>query len=133
MLLLQLRTMRGGHRSRVGSLDWNNHILTTGGMDGQIINNDVRVRAHVVETYRGHHQEVCGLKWSASGQQLASGGNHNLLHIWDRFTASSNSPTQWLHRLQLKPLLGIRVNGWPLVEVAVTGAESFGTPTRVHA
>ncbi|KAL8463890.1 hypothetical protein ACS0TY_033729 [Phlomoides rotata] len=95
-----LRTMKGGHRSRVGALDWNNHILTTGGMDGQIINNDVRVRAHIVETYEGHHQEVCGLKWSSSGQQLASGGNDNLLHIWDRSVASSSAPTQWLHRLE---------------------------------
>ncbi|KAL2498838.1 Cell division control 20 [Abeliophyllum distichum] len=31
-----LRTLKGGHGSRVGALDWNNHILTTGGMDGQI-------------------------------------------------------------------------------------------------
>lgn len=69
-------------------------------MDGKIINNDVRVREHIVETYRGHQQEVCGLKWSASGQQLASGGNDNLLFIWDRSMASSNSPTQWLHRLE---------------------------------
>ena len=30
----------------------------------------------------GHQQEVCGLKWSPSGNQLASGGNDNLLHIW---------------------------------------------------
>ncbi|KAJ9179744.1 hypothetical protein P3X46_008078 [Hevea brasiliensis] len=96
----QLRTLRGGHRSRVGSLAWNNHILTTGGMDGQIINNDVRIRSHIVETYRGHQQEVCGLKWSASGQQLASGGNDNLVHIWDRSLASSNSAAQWLHRLE---------------------------------
>ena len=98
---LQVRTLRGGHRSRVGALAWNNHILITGGMDGQIINNDVRIRSHIVETYRGHQQEVCGLKWSASGQQLASGGNDNLVHIWDRSLASSlNSATQWLHRLQ---------------------------------
>lgn len=92
-----LRKLKGGHRSRVGALAWNNHILTTGGMDGQIINNDVRIRSHIVETYRGHQQEVCGLKWSPSGQQLASGGNDNLVHIWDR---SSNSATQWLHRLE---------------------------------
>ncbi|KAK5782630.1 hypothetical protein PVK06_037135 [Gossypium arboreum] len=96
----QLRTLRGCHRSRVGSMAWNNHILTTGGMDGQIVNNDVRIRSHVVETYRGHQQEVCGLKWSASGQQLASGGNDNVVHIWDRSMASSSSPTQWLHRLE---------------------------------
>ncbi|XP_073525700.1 uncharacterized protein [Phyllobates terribilis] len=92
----QLRTLKGGHRSRVGSLAWNSHILTTGGMDGKIINNDVRIRDHVVSVYRGHEQEVCGLKWSASGQQLASGGNDNLLHIWDR----SSTASQWLHRLE---------------------------------
>lgn len=99
-IVIQLRTLKGGHRLRVGSLAWNNHILTTGGMDGRIFNNDVRVRSHIVETYRGHEQEVCGLKWSASGQQLASGGNDNLLYIWDRSTASSNTSTQWLHRLE---------------------------------
>ncbi|CAA0397337.1 unnamed protein product [Arabidopsis thaliana] len=96
----QLRTLKGGHQSRVGSLAWNNHILTTGGMDGLIINNDVRIRSPIVETYRGHTQEVCGLKWSGSGQQLASGGNDNVVHIWDRSVASSNSTTQWLHRLE---------------------------------
>ncbi|EOA16601.1 hypothetical protein CARUB_v10004774mg [Capsella rubella] len=96
----QLRTLNGCHQSRVGSLAWNNHILTTGGMDGQIVNNDVRIRSHIVETYRGHTQEVCGLKWSGSGQQLASGGNDNVVHVWDRSVASSNSTTQWLHRLE---------------------------------
>jgi len=100
LLLLQLRTLRGGHRMRVGTLAWNDHILTTGGMDSLIINNDMRVRAHIVETYRGHSQEVCGLKWSASGHQLASGGKDNLLHIWDRSMASSNLETQWLQRLE---------------------------------
>nr|POE91031.1 isoform 2 of cell division cycle 20.2, cofactor of apc complex [Quercus suber] len=47
---------------RVGSLAWNDHILTTGGMDGKIVNNDVRVRSHIVDTYRGHHDE---LTWSS--------------------------------------------------------------------
>ena len=68
-------------------------------MDGYVINNDVRVREHVVETYRGHTHEVCGLKWSPSGEQLASGGNDKLLHIWDR-RRSMASATQWLHRLE---------------------------------
>nr|GEZ49469.1 cell division cycle 20.2, cofactor of APC complex-like [Tanacetum cinerariifolium] len=95
-----LRTLKGGHQSRVGAMDWNNHILTTGGMDGQIVNNDVRVREHIVETYAGHHQEVCGLKWSASGQHLASGGNDNLLHIWDGSMTSANAPTQYLHKME---------------------------------
>ncbi|RZC56715.1 hypothetical protein C5167_015583 [Papaver somniferum] len=77
-----LRTLRGGHQSRVGTMDWNKHILSTGEMDGLIMNNDVRIRNHIVQTYRGHDQEVCGLEWSPSGQQLASGGNDNLIHIW---------------------------------------------------
>ncbi|CAO2037994.1 unnamed protein product [Urochloa humidicola] len=97
-----LRTLRGVHEARVGSLAWNNSILTTGGMDGKIVNNDVRIRNHVVQTYEGHSQEVCGLKWSGSGQQLASGGNDNLLHIWDVSMASSTpsaGSNQWLHRL----------------------------------
>lgn len=85
---------------RVTSLAWNRHLLTTGGRDAKVINNDVRIREHVVESYEGHRQEVCGLKWSASGQQLASGGNDNLLFIWDRFMASSNSPRHWLHKLE---------------------------------
>ncbi|KAJ8617893.1 hypothetical protein MRB53_014079 [Persea americana] len=94
----KLRTLQGGHRSRVGSLSWNNHILSTGGKDALIINNDVRIRSHITQTYRGHHEEVCGLKWSGSSRQLASGGNDNLLHIWDLAMASYNSPTQWIHR-----------------------------------
>ncbi|KAK0579096.1 hypothetical protein LWI29_020992 [Acer saccharum] len=74
---LKLRTLRGGHRSGVGSMAWNNHILTTG----------------------GHTHEVCGLKWSPSSQQLASGGGDHLLQIWDRRS------TQWLHRLEEHTLL----------------------------
>ncbi|XBJ04229.1 hypothetical protein VPH35_023204 [Triticum aestivum] len=98
-----LRTLQGVHESRVGSLAWNKSILTAGGMDGKIVNNDVRIRDHAVQTYRGHSQEVCGLKWSGSGRQLASGGNDNLLHIWDVSMASSTQSagrTQWLHRME---------------------------------
>nr|CAD1821298.1 unnamed protein product [Ananas comosus var. bracteatus] len=98
-----LRTLTGVHQSRVGSLAWNKNILTTGGMDGMIVNNDVRVRSHVVHAYHGHRMEVCGLKWSGSGQQLASGGNDNLLHIWDLSMASSAlapGQNQWRHRFE---------------------------------
>ncbi len=41
-----------------------------------------RIREHITGVLRGHEQEVCGLKWSPSGTQLASGGNDNLLHVW---------------------------------------------------
>lgn len=45
---------------------------------------------------RGHEQEVCGLKWSPNGQQLASGGNDNLLHIWAAGSATNQAPTSRL-------------------------------------
>lgn len=45
----------------------------------------MRLRKHeaCVATLRGHDQEVCGLKWSPNGMQLASGGNDNTLCIWN--------------------------------------------------
>ncbi|KAL1207457.1 Cell division cycle 20.2, cofactor of APC complex [Cardamine amara subsp. amara] len=92
----KLRTFNDCHgQTRVGSLAWNDHILTTGGMDGKIVNNDERIgSAHVVGTYTGHTLEVCGLKWSDSGKQLASGGKDNLVHIWDPCS------TRWLQRFR---------------------------------
>jgi cell division cycle protein 20 (cofactor of APC complex) len=72
-----------GHTARVGALSWNQHWLSSGGRDSQIIQHDVRSRNHVVSTYVGHTQEVCGLKWNDEGSTLASGGNENLLCLWD--------------------------------------------------
>ncbi|AED93749.1 Transducin/WD40 repeat-like superfamily protein [Arabidopsis thaliana] len=106
-----VRTLRGGHESRVGSLAWNNHILTTGGMDGKIVNNDVRIRSSIIGTYVGHTEEVCGLKWSESGKKLASGGNDNVVHIWDRSLASSNPTRQWLHRFE-EHTAAVRALAW---------------------
>ena len=74
-------------------------FLFSGRLDGIIINHDVRIPEHIVQTYKGHTDEVCGLKWSPSGQQLASGGSDNLLYIWDKSMASHNSSSQYLHKL----------------------------------
>jgi cell division cycle protein 20 (cofactor of APC complex) len=76
-----LRTMLG-HSSRVGSLDWNGYLLSSGSRDSLIFNHDVRISDHIVQTLEKHSQEVCGLKWSLDGTQLASGGNDNTLNIW---------------------------------------------------
>ncbi|KAH0856901.1 hypothetical protein HID58_085162 [Brassica napus] len=57
-------------------------------------NNDVRVRtvrSCVMASYKGHCQEVCGLKWSGSGQRRASGGNDSLVHIWDRSSSTQHT------------------------------------------
>ncbi|CAA7407054.1 unnamed protein product [Spirodela intermedia] len=111
-----LRTLRGVHRSRVGSLSWSNHILTTGGKDGKVVNNDVRIRSHVVHSYRGHRGEVCGLRWSGSGRRLASGGDDNLVHIWDlrrasTATAPRTSQGPWIHRFD-KHASAVKALAW---------------------
>ncbi|KAJ8952645.1 hypothetical protein NQ318_020960 [Aromia moschata] len=77
----RLRIMEG-HSARVGSLSWNSYILSSGCRSGQIIHHDVRERDHLVSVLSGHSQEVCGLKWSEDGKYLASGGNDNVLNIW---------------------------------------------------
>lgn len=96
----KLKTLEDGHDSRVSALCWNNQILTSGGLDGMVFDNDLRIRSNIIHAYSGHEGEVCGLKWSSSGQQLASGGTDSLLCIWDQSMASSNSPTLWQHRFE---------------------------------
>lgn len=73
-----------GHASRVASLSWGSpSLLSSGSRDSMIHNHDVRADPHCVAVLQGHQQEVCGLKWSLQGTQLASGGNDNLLHVWE--------------------------------------------------
>mmetsp|Transcript_40636 Transcript_40636/g.65011 ORF Transcript_40636/g.65011 Transcript_40636/m.65011 type:complete len:475 (+) Transcript_40636:57-1481(+) len=78
----KLRTMTG-HSSRVGAMDWNGYILSTGSRDHTILHRDVRQRDHFLSRLRGHAQEVCGLKWSCDESKLASGGNDNKLNIFN--------------------------------------------------
>lgn len=78
----QVRSLRG-HSSRIGSLAWNQHILSTGSRDNNICNHDVRIKDSLQSTYTGHQQEICGLKYSPDGKQLASGSNDNTCKIWD--------------------------------------------------
>lgn len=78
----KLRSM-DGHTDRVGSLAWNRHLLFSGSRDTTIVQHDVRVAHHAVATLGTHQQEVCGLQWNGDGTTLASGGNDNLLCLWD--------------------------------------------------
>ncbi|CAB9513400.1 cycle protein 20 homolog [Seminavis robusta] len=87
----QLRSM-DGHSDRVGALNWNQHILSSGGRDSRIINHDVRLSRHNVATLSAHSQEVCSLKWSLDGTTLASGANDNMLCLWDASATNSSRP-----------------------------------------
>ena len=81
-----------GHSARAGTLAWNDWILTSGSRDRSILHRDVRAPEHHFRRLIGHRQEICGIKWSPNGMQLASGGNDNKLLIWD------NTQNKVLHR-----------------------------------
>lgn len=92
----RIRTMNG-HATRVPALSWSGAILSSGSKDGSIWNSDVRVAQHKIAELNGHRAEVCGLSWrkdtglsgssaggSVGGQGLlASGGNDNVVNVWD--------------------------------------------------
>ena len=76
----------GGHTGRVGVVSWNGNIISSGSKDCSIITRDIRCKnnnENIIVKYTEHTQEVCGLKWSFDGSQLASGGNDNNLMIWN--------------------------------------------------
>jgi cell division cycle protein 20 (cofactor of APC complex) len=92
---LRLEHSYEDHNRRVGSLAWNHHpgggggaVFSSGSRDATIVTHDARAPQRCARL-RGHCSEVCGLAWSPDGRQLASGGNDNLLKIWDASCVSS--------------------------------------------
>lgn len=90
----KLRTLNcDNHLTRIASQAWNQHILTSGSRFGTIYHSDVRIPQHFTSKLdRGHVAEVCGLEYKPDGSQFASGGNDNLVCIWD--VRQTNSTTQ---------------------------------------
>jgi cell division cycle protein 20 (cofactor of APC complex) len=76
----QIRSMKG-HAGRVGALDWNAHILTSGSRDAAIHNHDVRIREHHVSTLAGHTHAVESLAALPRGL-LASGSRDTSVRVW---------------------------------------------------
>lgn len=99
----KLRSMFG-HESRVGVMSWSKHTLSTGARSGLIFNHDVRIAKHKTAELSCHTSEVCGLEWRADGAQLASGGNDNLVAIWDARSLSAPKFTKTNHRAAVKAL-----------------------------
>ena len=91
---IKIRNLKG-HNERVGSLSWNGYNLYSGSKDTNILNHDVRMKNNVVmKLSGGHNKEVCSLKWNIDFKYLASGGNDNLVCLWDvrgKFKQNQNS------------------------------------------
>ena len=71
------------HSGRLGAIAWNGQLIASASRDRLIKLRDLRVGENLVSEFRGHRQEVCGLKWSTDGRQLASGGNDNQVLLWE--------------------------------------------------
>lgn len=99
----KLRSMHG-HDTRVGVMGWNKHILSTGARSGLVYNHDVRVAQHKVAELISHTSEVCGLEWRSDGAQLATGGNDNLVSIWDARSLGAPKFQKTNHRAAVKAL-----------------------------
>lgn len=99
----KLRSMYG-HETRIGVMGWNKHILSTGARSGLVFNHDVRVAQHKVAELVSHTAEVCGLEWRPDGAQLATGGNDNLVSIWDARSLNAPKFQKTNHKAAVKAL-----------------------------
>lgn len=99
----KLRSMLG-HETRVGVMGWSKHTLSTGARSGLVFNHDVRVAQHKTAELVSHTSEVCGLEWRPDGAQLATGGNDNLVSIWDSRSLTVPKFTKTNHRAAVKAL-----------------------------
>lgn len=101
---VQIRKL-AGHTNRVSSLSWNQWILTSGGRDSAIIHHDVRIQDSIIKKVdNAHTQEICGLKWSPDGSQLASGSNDNSLMVWDVNLLNTPRMVIRVHKAAVKAL-----------------------------
>ncbi|KAK4170447.1 WD repeat-containing protein slp1 [Cladorrhinum sp. PSN259] len=100
---VKIRSMLG-HETRVGVMGWNKHLLSTGARSGLVFNHDVRIAEHKVAELVSHTSEVCGLEWRSDGAQLATGGNDNLVSIWDARSLAVPKFTKTNHKAAVKAL-----------------------------
>lgn len=86
----RVRTVNKGAdtvKPRVSVLAWDKDgTLNSGSANGVIAEYDLRGENPETRTLEGHAGEVCGLEWRADAALLASGGNDNVVNVWDRRT-----------------------------------------------
>ena len=91
---IKIRNLNG-HEMRVGTLAWNGYNLFSGSKDTTILGHDVRIKNNVImKLAKGHTKEICNIKWNQDFKYLASGGNDNLVCLWDirgKFNNNKNS------------------------------------------
>ena len=81
------------HQDRIGSIKFHPtkpYLLASGSKDYSVVLQDLRVKFHKSKIFEfSHDGEICGLSWQQRGYCIASGGNDNLVKIWDLRKTSS--------------------------------------------
>lgn len=111
MTVLRGHEPRGRYNDYIIALAWNGSCVTSSTKyDKRILHQDIRCRNSVVMEFQGHAKNVCGLKWNQDARSLASGGNDNLVCVFDIAISGLNRlqdgsaafPQRVAPRLQLK-------------------------------
>lgn len=100
---LPVRTLNG-HVKNVATLDWSDHVLSSGGYDSSIMNWDTRARTPLISTWTlESNSYVISLKGDKSGLLLASGDSMGDINIYCRRT-NNHLPTIEGHNAAVKAL-----------------------------
>ncbi|KAI9252457.1 WD40-repeat-containing domain protein [Sporodiniella umbellata] len=78
-----IRTWPSCFSGRINSLAWASNVLSSGGKKCTVYHHDVRSGRPYFLQLKSHTQEICGLQWHPDALSLASGGNDNMLLVWD--------------------------------------------------
>lgn len=92
------------HNDRIACLDWNISGLLSGSKDTTVALSDPRTRRYDGRFFKGHTQEIVGLKWNHCGQMFASGGNDNQALVWSISSSDSRSFINCQHRAAVRAL-----------------------------
>jgi len=66
--------------ARITCISWNQDLITLVTQSNIFILN---IREKYSYNFKAHEQEICSIEWNYRNGLLASGGNDNMVHIWD--------------------------------------------------
>lgn len=103
---LRLRTLTYSTSGRIAAHAWLLHVVTSGSKEGTVSHSDVRVSSHLVgKRSNTHVAEVCGVEYRGDSQQFCTGGNDNVVAIWDARNMSGDPVfTKNTHRAAVKAM-----------------------------
>ncbi|KAF8213853.1 WD40-repeat-containing domain protein [Mycena galopus ATCC 62051] len=115
---VKLRTMTG-HQDQ--------HLLSSGCGDGNVWHNNIRAPRHKVMELRPHRKSVCGLQWRPDGELIASGGDDNVVNIWDGRVAVPSRNAKWTKRNHTSAVKALAWSPWQPSLLASGGGTNDAT------